>query len=285
MIKELLVIGDSWTFGSEIRPDDLPESTRDWDKKNDEYRIERIWPTKLAKKMGLDDVINLSYPGTSNDWCIRKLVSWLFTEYISKKKSTKDLFVIFGLTSPERRDFFYEDEKQSGYWATTWPMWKHDYVHDKLNQFVDLYSENFNNDVDNTHRYISQLFYLQNFFKVYGINFLFFQSFYQNNKSIYEWKDKPYVEYTKMQWESNLIGQPDNLIWNEIDHVRFMNKHKRIHSFHNYVVNIDKNLGTNDAFLLMHPSESAHTWWADYVFEYCTEHRLFEGLETKKKLI
>jgi len=79
---ELVVVGDSWTFGSEIRPDDLPESIRDWDKKNDEYRIERIWPTKLASKMGLDDVINLSFPGTSNDWCIRKLISWLFTEYI-----------------------------------------------------------------------------------------------------------------------------------------------------------------------------------------------------------
>ena len=44
----LLTAGDSWTFGSEVRDPELPQSVSDWDPENNAYRIPRIWPTLLA---------------------------------------------------------------------------------------------------------------------------------------------------------------------------------------------------------------------------------------------
>ena len=75
--KRLVVSGDSWTYGSEIRDPKLPESVKDWDEPNDAYRLPKIWPTKLGNYLGVDDVVNLSYPAASNDRIVRNLVGWL----------------------------------------------------------------------------------------------------------------------------------------------------------------------------------------------------------------
>ena len=115
--KKLIVVGDSWTHGSEIRDPALPESIKDWDSANDHYRIPRIWPTKLGNILGVDEVINLSYPAASNDRSVRNLVGWLTEHYLKPKKSTEDIFVIIGLTSPERKDFYYKGSK-SKWWFT-----------------------------------------------------------------------------------------------------------------------------------------------------------------------
>ena len=38
MSKTILVSGDSWTFGSEIKDPTLSEDIKDWDVKNNSYR-------------------------------------------------------------------------------------------------------------------------------------------------------------------------------------------------------------------------------------------------------
>lgn len=259
-IKELVVAGDSWTYGSEIRDPKLPESVKDWDPPNDAYRLPRIWPTKLGKLVNSENVINLSYPAASNDQIIRNLVGWLTEKYLHPKKSTKDLFVVVGFTSPERKDFYYRDEKNN-FWFTMWPMWKHKYPQDNINRFAELYVKNFYNIEESTHRYLNQIFYLQNLFRQFDIKHLFFQAFYQRSDlHIQQWKDAPYYRHYN--------NQPDQLIWNMIDNVRFIHKNDEIHSFHNYIKSLDKTPNSDQAIKGMHPSELGHTWWAEHLYEY-----------------
>lgn len=269
-MKKLVVIGDSWTYGSEIRNPNLPESINDWDEPNDKYRLPKIWPTKLGKMMGIEEVINLSYPAASNDRSVRHLVGWLTQEYFVKDKPTDDLFVIVGLTSPERKDFYYKDDGQDGhnYWITMWPMWTHNYTQKPLQQFGKIYTEHFWNSEEYIHRYVNQLFYLQTLFKHYKINYLFFQAFYQyKDMHIRQWADDPYAR--------NYQSQPDKMLWNLIDSVRFMNKDKEPHSFHNYIMQKDPTENKSIALLNMHPSELGHTWWAEHLFDYIRENKLW----------
>jgi hypothetical protein len=268
-VKRLIVAGDSWTYGSEIKDPSLPDTVHDWDQPNDEYRIPKIWPTKLGKSMGIQDkdIINLSYPAASNDRTVRNLVGWLTQEYLSRGKDTSELFVIVGLTSPERKDFYYRDETMNS-WVTMWPMWEHKFIQEPLNKFARLYSEYFWNDEESTHRYLHQIFYLQTLFKQYNIKFLFFQAFYQrNDMNMKQWTDNPYARHYQ--------GQPDHMVWNLIDSKTFMHKDETIHSFHNYISAKDPDPEKRSVFLNMHPSELGHTIWADHVKDYITENNLW----------
>lgn len=261
-ITQLVVSGDSWTYGSEIRDPKLPDSVHDWDPPNDAYRLPRIWPTKVGNMLGTNDVVNLSYPAASNDQIIRNTVGWLTENYLHPKKSTDGLFVIVGLTSPERKDFYYKDAG-TGFWFTMWPMWEHKYPQRPINEFAKLYANYFYNHEESTHRYLNQIFYLQNLFKQYGIRYLMFQAFYQTaDLHIRQWKDKPYAR--------DYRGQPDLLIWNMIDDVRFMHKEDDVQSFHNYITAKDPERSIQG----MHPSELGHTWWAEHVREYILENKL-----------
>jgi hypothetical protein len=269
-IKKLVVAGDSWTYGSEIRDPKLAVSINDWDEPNDSYRLPRIWPTKLGNHLGVDDVVNLSYPAASNDRIVRNLTGWLTQEYLSKGKDTSELFVVVGFTSPERKDFYYRDitNKDTHFWYTLWPMWKHKYPQTELNEFAELYAAYMWNPEEYTHRYLQQVFYLQTLFNQYGIKHLFFQAFYQrNDMHIRQWTDDPYNRHYQ--------GQPDEMVWNMIDPVRFMHKNDEVQSFHNYIVKKDTSPGQRDSILNMHPSELGHTWWADHMYEYGKENKLW----------
>lgn len=262
----LVVAGDSWSYGSEIRDPKLPKSVHDWDPPNDEYRIPRIWPSKLANLMEISEVINLSYPAASNDRILRHLIGWLVQEHVSKGKSTEDLFVIVGLTSPERKDFYYKDKK-TNFWFTLWPMWKHLYPQKPLNTFSEIYSKYLWNVEESTHRYLNQILYLQTFFELHKIKYLFFQAFYQrNDMHIQEWIDDPYHRHYN--------GQPDHLIWNLIDPLRFMHKDDEIHSFHNYIKSQDLDPNYSNVISGMHPSEYGHTLWAEHIYQYLQENNL-----------
>jgi hypothetical protein len=262
-MRRLIVIGDSWTYGSEIRDPNFNDEIKDWNSENDDYRLPKIWPTKLSKMLGFDECINLSYPAASNDRTVRVLINWLTQEYFSKSKPTDEIFVIVGLTSPERKDFFYRDEEIPGhnFWMTLWPMWKHKYLQEPINKFADLYVKYFWNKEEYANRYVNQIFQLQTLFERYNIKFLIFQSFYQSTEiGFKDWKDDPYMR--------DFNATVDKLIWDLIDPVTFVNKNDKIHSFHNYIVNKDTTKEKSVALLDMHPSEVGHTWWSEYLFEY-----------------
>jgi len=266
-MRKIVVVGDSWTYGSEIKDPALPNTINDWDAENDSYRIPKIWPTKLGNLLGTSDVINLSYPAASNDRSVRLLVGWLTQEYLSKNKPTDELFVVVGLTSPERKDFFYIDEKISN-WITIWPMWTHDYMQEPLRRFGRLYAEHFWNIEESTHRYLQQIFYLQTLFKHYNIKFLFFQAFYQRQDlHIKQWTDDPYSRHYQ--------SQPDKMIWDLIDDKTFMHKNDKIHSFHNYITKNDPDPEKKSVILNMHPSELGHTMWAEHMTDYLKENNLW----------
>ena len=267
-MRKLVVIGDSWTYGSEIRDPKLPKEVNDWDSQNDEYRLPRIWPTKLTKLLGFDECINLSYPAASNDRSVRVLMNWLTQEYFSKNKSTDEIFVIVGLTSPERKDFYYKDEDNNdSFWMTMWPMWKHDYLQKPINKFADMYVRYFWNQEEYANRYVNQLFQLQNLFEKYNIKYLMFQAFYQSTQiGFRDWKDNPYIR--------NYNSTVDKLIWDMIDPIKFVNKEDEIHSFHNYIVNRDISEDKKVSLLDMHPSETGHTWWSEYLYEYINKHKI-----------
>jgi hypothetical protein len=268
-MRKLIVIGDSWTYGSEIRDPNFSDEIKDWDQINDEYRLPKIWPTKLTKTLGFDECINLSYPAASNDRSVRVLINWLTQEYFIKKKSTDEIFVIVGLTSPERKDFYYKNEEKEGdnFWMTLWPMWKHKYLQEPINELSDIYVKYFWNKEEYTNRYVNQIFQLQTLFQHYNINFLIFQSFYQSSTlGFKDWKDDPYMR------EFN--ATVDRLIWDLIDPIRFVNKNEEVHSFHNYIVKKDKTENKKVALLDMHPSEIGHTWWAEYLYSYIKNYNI-----------
>jgi hypothetical protein len=267
-VKRVIVAGDSWTYGSEIRDPDLPESVNDWDAPNDAYRLPRIWPNKLGNLLGTTDVVNLSYPAASNDQIVRNLVGWLTEHYLSPGKSTEELLVVVGFTSPERKDFYYKNpEENNSWWFTMWPMWGHKYLQPPIEKFAKLYIEYFYNAEEYTHRYLHQIFYLQNLFKTYNIKFVFFQAFYQRaDLHIKQWRDEPYTRHYR--------GQPDSLVWDMIDPVCFMHKNDEIQSFHNYIKAKDPDPYARVSISGMHPSELGHTWWAEHVYEYIKENKI-----------
>lgn len=268
--KKLIVAGDSWTYGSEIRPANLPLEVNDWDPKNDEYRIPRIWPSKLANLLGIEEVKNLSYPAASNDSIVRYTIGYLTQEYFSKGKSADDVLVVIGFTSPERKDFYYRsiDNPHKNFWYTLWPMWKHKYPQAELTEFAELYMAYMYNSEEYIHRYLNQIFYLQTVLEKYNIDYLFFQAFYQrSDMHIKQWADDPFHRHYQ--------GQPDEMLWNLINDVRFMHKNEKIHSFHNYIINRDQTPTNSQAILNMHPSELGHTWWAEHIYEYGKEKNLW----------
>ena len=120
---KLLVCGDSFTYCSEIvNTEFLLEPTvpnkpvqyngkikYDYDTKNDDYRLQRIWPTYLGEMLGVGEVINIAKPAVSNSWIKNTTIGWLLENYISQKKSTEELLLIVGWTNIVRREFFFNE--------------------------------------------------------------------------------------------------------------------------------------------------------------------------------
>ena len=263
----LLVSGDSWTYGSEIKDPSLSKYVNDWDALNDHYRVPRIWPTKLAKLLNDAEVINLSYPASSNDRIVRLTKDWLIQNYLHDKKPVDDLFLIVGFTSPERKDFYYKDHDTNA-WITIWPMWEPDYRQNALKAFHKIYAKHMWNPEEYVNRYVNQILDLQNLCELHGIKYLFFQGFYQHvNLMIHDWQDGAYASASPFQ--------ADRKAWSLIDPVRFMHKNLQNHSFHNYIMEVDRSRGTQDALIVQHQSEIAHTWWAEKLHHYCTENNLW----------
>lgn len=288
-MSELIVTGDSWTFGSEIRDPNLYTdgvNIPDWDERNDNYRISKIWPTLLNNKFKFDDLKNLAFPAASNDRAIRVLINYLTEKYLSKNKSTDDIFVIIGLTSPERKDFYYKHENISE-WVTIWPAWEHKYNQTGVNDLIKTYVSYFWNEQEFLNRYLNQLIYLQSFFNSYNIKYLIFQSFYQPQQEYHKienWKDTPYIN----MWNNSFHGSNDTIetkyymgssephLWDMVDSVKFMNKEKDIHSFHGFLTQHGQWSDKSDKdYNMLHPNEKGHMLWANELSNYILDNNLY----------
>lgn len=270
----LLTAGDSWTFGSEVRDPDLPQSVSDWDPENNAYRIPRIWPSLLADKLGCDDHSNISYPASSNDRIVRHTISWITEHYLHNKKDTSDLLVIVGFTSPERKDFYYRDPVENNHgWTTIWPnQTNHEYHQRGMQAFFDNYRMYLWNEEEYTNRYVQQVTQLQNFFTVHGIKHYFFQAFYNvDDTGIRQWVDSNYInsETQKMtvgesdpRWHFHYNNQPDGWIWDQVDSERFYGKEQAPHTCHSFITQ----QGHDKVITGMHPNAQGHALWADELY-------------------
>ena len=279
----LLVVGDSWSFGSEINDPEMPSNIKDWDVKNNSYRIPKIWPTLLAEKLG-SSVTNLSYPASSNDRIVRVTESWLYENYISRNRSTDELKVIIGWTSPERKDFFYNDPHKKGTpnWTTIWPQQtEFDYIQPGMNQFFKLYVTYLWNEREALNRYVHQVTAMENLCKVHNIKLLMFQAFYDKGlgihgaddsiDSIKDHKNPGYIndELEKVEmgenypgWHHHYSNEMNKTMWECLDQKTFLKE-----SFLGYMKehDIDKTISGQ------HPNELGHTLWANRLETYIKE--------------
>lgn len=280
-MKDFIVTGDSWTFGSEIINPNLDRNIDEWDLSNTEYRESRIFPTLLSKSLNLNSPKNLAFPAASNDRIFRTLYNYLYKYYIKNSKLTKDVFILVQLSSFDRIDFHYKNETDDvSNYKTIWPNWEHDYQDFNFNKFSDIYSRFIQSDIDNLRRYINQIISFQNFCKLYKIPYLIVQGFYHTNYSpnILEWYDSKYINlfdeeyYLRTDDEETIYyqGSSEPEIWNEIDPLRFMNKDLENHSLHSILkLKNDKSL-----FYDVHPSESGHRILSEELKKYIEKYRL-----------
>jgi len=80
-IKKLYTIGDSWTYGDELKN---PKK--------------ECWPSVLSKELGCE-LVNDAQCGGPNDWMFRRTIEWA-----SQQKSFDDTIVIVAWSEPNRRE-------------------------------------------------------------------------------------------------------------------------------------------------------------------------------------
>lgn len=284
MEKTLLVIGDSWTWGSELKDLSLPSEVSEFNPVNTQYRDTHIWPWYLNQKLQFNKLVNLAIPACSNDSIQRNLLWWL-SETGRLNNNNDDLFVVIGFTSPERKDFYVVDERIGvDDWRTFWPARPMKYFSEEANTFGELYRNYFSSVQESTYRYLNTILYLQMILKQCNINYLMFQGFYDHGKlTVKTWKDNFFLDKifnrrNSIREEINQMSQLssfnkkmtisyDNL-WNMIDDVRFVNKNSEPKSCCNYLLQLPN---SDTMFKISHPSEKGHEMWAEYLYKYIQE--------------
>ena len=114
MKYQIICNGDSWTFGCELTdpevdrkyggPVKVYRGEYDYFEENIPYRTARIWPTYLRRYLDCQTV-NLSWPADDNTTIYNRTIDYVTREYLSKSRSTENLVIIIGWTSPERNSF------------------------------------------------------------------------------------------------------------------------------------------------------------------------------------
>ena len=276
-MKELIVTGDSWSYGSEIINPKLNPNIDEWHITNTDYRESHIFPTILGNYLNINSIRNLSFPAYSNDSIFRELYKYLFRDYICHGKSLDNVFVLVQLTSFDRIDYYYKYENETlGTFKTLWPNWEHNYGDYTFNMFADVYSRFIEHNMGNLNRYINQIFSFENFCKIYKIPYLIVQGFYHTDyvPNILEWYDSAYIDNTNTQNIIKHLNGYELKMWNEIDSIRFMNKDKNNHSLHSILKSKIINKPNLDLFYKQHPNELGHAVIAKELSEYIKKYNL-----------
>jgi hypothetical protein len=290
MKNKLTIIcdGDSWVFGSEIvdpniiktQPIDKHMGEYDWIEENTPYRLSKIFPTHLAQKLNAN-LINLAWPADDNGTILNRIISFVISNYISKGIPTNDLFLLVGWSSPERNSFWYKDENNSQK-LRIWPSIPNLQIENQK-IFWDYYVEYLWNKEEYLPRHITNILQFQNFCKAYNINWLCFNSFYQNvGKSPNEWFDINIAdEISKLDLNLHPYQSSHDIkrkyykqeylsMWNMIDDVRFYKKNKINNTFKSFMESNNK----QDVYSGWHPSPSSHEIWAEELCSYIKENNL-----------
>lgn len=144
MIKNVLAVGDSFTYGDELQ------------------NLHDAWPYKLGDKLNAS-MVNLAQPAASNDAIIRRTIEYLV------KTSDVDL-VIIGWSSVGRSEFADE----VGYY-NVWPGYQGNlFVRDGANWRKELveYINRYHNPATLHRKFVQQVLMLQAFLEVRNIKYL-----------------------------------------------------------------------------------------------------------------
>ena len=302
MSKKLEIIcdGDSWVFGSEIVGPEIKAlytadtyvGTYDYYEQNDAYRIPRIFPTHLAKLMDAN-VTNLAWPADDNGTILNRTMVHISKEYLAKGKSTDNLFVIIGWSSPERNVFYYKDAETKYHMRfRLWPNVQH-FDSKAQEEFWKIYVEYLWNPEEYMPRYVMNVLQFQNFCKVHNIKWMCFNSFYQTPEvDIKAWNNLNVGEELK---NLNSGGGPYQIssdkepnrryyqftysdLWETVDPVRFYKKDQPKNTFSSFI----KEAGADPVFYGWHPSPESHELWAKELVRYINDNNLLNETEYEK---
>ena len=291
MNKTFICNGDSWVFGSEILEPNLNGTlkngqhvtTIDYMPDNDAYRCPRIFSSYLAEIADATS-INISWPADDNTTILYRTMDFVTNKYLKENKSTENLMIIVGWSSPERNSFWYDDGKLSMLFRL-WPNVKHfDSVLQK--QFWDIYTRCIWNSQEYIRRYVHTIINFQNWCIANKLKWLCFNSFQQvKNLNIDEWEDlnvKTEIEalthrlggYEYHVSDNSNVRQREiydlTTLWDQVDSVRFYKKDQENNTFKSFITEHNK----TNTFNGWHPSPESHKIWAQELWSYIKENNL-----------
>jgi hypothetical protein len=178
--------GDSWTAGDIVDPEifgDHLEHSMHPD--NEAYRLPRVWPHKLGKKLGVE-VVNKSHAGSSNDRIVRSTINDIYE--LLKTTRAEDIYAIIGWSSPERKDFYMNNNDGGpGTWDCIYPAemlhWT-DKDNSTRDEFYKAYVSIYWNPEEYITRHILNNITLHSFFESKGIKHTFFNAFYEAKSGV-----------------------------------------------------------------------------------------------------
>jgi hypothetical protein len=291
MNKTFICNGDSWVFGSEILDPDQQKTLKngqhvtaiDYLPNNDAYRCPRIFSSYLAEIADATS-INISWPADDNTTILYRTMDYVTNNYLREGKSTENLMIIIGWSSPERNSFWYDDGKLSRLFRL-WPnVQNFDSALQK--QFWDIYTRCIWNPQEYMRRYVHTIINFQNWCIANNLKWLCFNSFQQvRNLNIDEWEDLNVK--TEIEALSNRLGGyqyhiSDNSnvrqnalynlmsLWDQVDNVRFYKKDQENSTFKSFIIEHNK----TNTFNGWHPSPESHQIWAQELWSYIKEHNL-----------
>jgi len=271
--KIILCEGDSWTAGDIVDPeifgDDVSKVN---DVANRPYRLPKVWPGKLEKIKEGVKVLNTSVSGSSNDGIVRRVIGNVLYLLNERNYDPKDIFVMVGWSSPERKDFYYK-----GDYSATETIYPHElekrYGAPELDSFHKLYVTYFWNEEEYIMRFIRQVLFLDGFLKSRGINYKFFNAFYEIEGSFLMDED------ANFNFLDNLKNKVSQMNLNSIDDnslfslETILGEMERIYSsnfidisFQQFILSNIKETGESDKYFYdHHPSELSHGLWAEFL--------------------
>lgn len=286
MKQTIICNGDSWVFGCEITnpevdkkyggPIDVYRGSYDYFEENDEYRVARIWPTYLKKYLDCETV-NISYPADDNKTILYRTIDYITRFYLEPKKSTENLIVVIGWSSPERNSFWYKS-KNIDWHFRIWPHVPH-FDDPPQEEFWKLYVKHLWNPEEYIPRYIMDNITIKSFCEANNIKYLLFDSFYQIGYEPASNWDKPsiYKDIDKMKKHHYFTGYEESnrkinvhawdKVWDQVKFPNFYHKDTPKSTFNDF---IQQKL--DNPYIGLHPSPEAHDVWAQEIAGYIKNH-------------
>jgi hypothetical protein len=287
---KLVVCGDSFTYGSEIVDPQFLEAPskphqinkfngiieEDTDAKNDQYRIERIWPTYLKELIGAKEVINLAKPAVGNKWIFETLLNWLLENYIVPNKTPDDIIVVIGWTSIVRKEFFFNTHNKI-YRKTLNSNGDFNKEEYGMREFFKWYLSVVQNDYEGAYDFINYNFEIRTFCDKYGIPCYLFNALPEEHH-IYKMERK-FIDLNIMKWIDSFkyvegiwgedLYRMSKLKWDHVPESNFLMKDKPSNSFLNYI----KQIPLEERLYGVHPTPKSHKLWAELLYEWISNGR------------